>query len=125
MGKKMNETQKYSATEISAMDQSELESRAFIKAASSLNMIKEHWDTEQGKLEEALDKNRRLWTIIASAMKEDDCPQPVEIRNNILNLALFVFRRTMDVLSDPKPESLNILIDINMNIAKGLAGHGE
>ncbi len=121
----MNETQKYSATEMSAMDQSELESRAFIKAASSLNMIKEHWDTEQGKLEEALDKNRRLWTIIASAMKEDDCPQPEEIRNNILNLALFVFRRTMDVLSDPKPESLNILIDINMNIAKGLAGHGE
>ncbi len=123
MGKKMNETQKYSATEVSSMDQVELESRAFIRAASSLNMIKEHWDTEQGKLEEALDKNRKLWTIIASAMKEDDCPQPVEVRNNILNLALFVFRRTMDVLSDPKPESLNILIDINMNIAKGLAGH--
>ncbi len=121
----MNETQKYSATEVSSMDQVELESRAFIRAASSLNMIKEHWDTEQGNLEEALDKNRRLWTIIASAMKEDDCPQPMEIRNNILNLALFVFRRTMDVLSDPKPESLNILIDINMNIAKGLAGHGE
>ena len=123
MGKKMNETQKYSATEVSSMDQVELESRAFIRAASSLNMIKEHWDTEQGKLEEALDKNRKLWTIIASAMKEDDCPQPIEVRNNILNLALFVFRRTMDVLSDPKPESLNILIDINMNIAKGLAGH--
>ena len=123
MGKKMNETQKYSATDVSSMDQVELESRAFIRAASSLNMIKEHWDTEQGKLEEALDKNRKLWTIIASAMKEDDCPQPVEVRNNILNLALFVFRRTMDVLSDPKPESLNILIDINMNIAKGLAGH--
>ena len=122
MGKKMNETQKYSATEASSIDQVELESIAFIRAASSLNMIKEHWDTEQGKLEEALDKNRRMWTIIASAMKEEDCPQPVEVRNNILNLALFVFRRTMDVLADPKPESLNILIDINMNIAKGLAG---
>ena len=72
---------------------------------------------------EALDKNRRRWTIIASAMNEDDCPQQPEIRNNILNLALFVFRRTIDVISEPKPESLNILISINMNIAKGLAEH--
>lgn len=121
----MNESQKYSDTDVYAMGQVELESRAFIRVASSLNMVKEHWETERQNLAEVLDKNRRLWTIIASAMKEDDCPQPPEVRNNILNLALFVFRRTMDVLSDPKPESLKILIDINMNIAKGLGGHGE
>ena len=121
----MNETQKYSAAEISSMGQTELESRAFIRTAASLNMIKEHWDAERKNLEEALDKNRRLWTIIASAMKEDNCPQPVDVRNNILNLALFVFRRTMDILSDPKPESLNVLININMNIARGLSGNGE
>lgn len=121
----MNETQKYSAAEISSMGQTELESRAFIRTAASLNMIKEHWDAERKHLEEALDKNRRLWTIIASAMKEDNCPQPVDVRNNILNLALFVFRRTMDILSDPKPESLNVLININMNIARGLSGNGE
>lgn len=119
----MDVSQKYSNAEISSMGQVELESRDFIRAASSLNSIKEHWDTEQDHLMEALDKNRRLWTIIASAMKEEDCPQPPEIRNNILNLALFVFRRTIDVISEPKPESLNILISINMNIAKGLAEH--
>lgn len=117
----MNGSQKYSETEMSSMGQVELESRAFIKAASTLNQIKEHWDTDQGQLMDALDKNRRLWTVIASAMQEKDCPQPPEVRNNILNLALFVFRRTMDVISEPKPESLNILISINMNIAKGLA----
>ena len=117
----MDEVKKYSNTEVSSMGQIELESRAFIRAASSLNVIKEHWETEQGHLLEALEKNRRLWTIIASAMKEDDCQQPPEVRNNILNLALFVFRRTLEVISEPKPESLNILININMNIAKGLA----
>ena len=125
MDKKMDEAQKYSKTEISSMGQVELESRAFIRVASSLNMVKEHWDKEKGNLTEVLEKNRRLWTIIASAMKEDDCPQPIEVRNNILNLALFVFHRTMDIMLDPKPESLNILIAINMNIAKGLAGNGE
>lgn len=117
----MNGSQKYSETEKSSLGQIELESRAFIKAASTLNQIKEHWETDQGQLMDALDKNRRLWTIIASAMQEEDCPQPPEVRNNILNLALFVFRRTMDVISEPKPESLNILISINMNIAKGLS----
>jgi len=122
----MDEVKKYSNTEVSSMGQIELESRAFIKAASSLNVIKEHWETEQGHLMEALEKNRRLWTVIASAMKEEDCPQPAEVRNNILNLALFVFRRTLDVISEHKPESLNILININMNIAKGLAdGRGQ
>ena len=68
----MDEVKKYSNTEVSSMGQIELESRAFIRAASSLNVIKEHWETEQGHLLEALEKNRRLWTIIASAMKEDD-----------------------------------------------------
>jgi len=121
----MDELRKYSNTEVSSMGQVELESRAFIRVASSLNAIREHWDSEQENLMDALEKNRRLWTIIASAMKEDDCPQPVEVRKNILNLALFVFRRTIDIISEPKPESLNILININMNIAKGLSDHSE
>ncbi|MFR1031653.1 MAG: hypothetical protein ACLSE6_03655 [Alphaproteobacteria bacterium] len=43
----MDVSQKYSNAEISSMGQVELESRAFIRAASSLNSIKEHWDTEQ------------------------------------------------------------------------------
>ena len=117
----MDKSQNYANTEISSMEQAELESRAFIRSASSLNALKEHWESGQDQLMEVLDKNRRLWTIIASAMKEEDCPQPIEVRRNILNLALFVFRRTIEIIADPKPESLRILIDINMNIAKGLS----
>ena len=48
----MDVSQKYSNAEISSMGQVELESRAFIRAASSLNSIKEHWDTEQDHLME-------------------------------------------------------------------------
>ena len=87
----MNESQKYSANEVSSLGQNELESRAFIRTASALNLIKEHWEEKKGELPEALDKNRRLWTIIASAMQESDCPQPPEVRQNIINLAMFVF----------------------------------
>ena len=75
--------------------------------------------------QEALEKNRKLWAILASAMKEDDCPQPLEIKRSILNLAMFVFQRTVETLAAPAPQKLDILININLNIAKGLSGEAS
>lgn len=117
----MNSTQKYSEIEKSSLNQVELEVRALVRSASSLNHIKENWEEEKSNLDEALGKNRRLWTIFASGMAAEDCPQPLEIRAGILNLANFIFKRTVDVLVNPTPEKLTTLIDINMNIARGLS----
>ncbi len=119
----MDATQNYAQTEVTGLAQSELECRALIRTASALNTIKENWDERKGELNDALEKNRKLWTILASAMHEDDCPQPDEIKRSILNLAMFIFQRTMDVSVNPSPEKLNALININMNIAKGLSGN--
>lgn len=124
-GTHMNKSQQYSDNDVSAMGQVELESRALVRTASALNNIKEHWDDMKGDLPDALEKNRRLWAIIASAMGETGCPQPEEIRKNILNLALFVFQRTIHSLAEPKPEDLSVLININMNIARGLSEKEE
>ena len=121
----MDVSQNYTQNDVSGLKESELESRALIRTASSLNLIKDNWETRIGELDEALEKNRKLWTIIASAMNEDDCPQPIEIRNSILNLAMFVFQRTMDIIANPDPQKLEVLININMNIAKGLSGSAE
>ena len=121
----MDVSQNYTQNDVSGLKESELESRALIRTASSLNLIKDNWETRIGELDEALEKNRKLWTIIASAMNEDDCPQPIEIRNSILNLAMFVFQRTMDIIANPDPQKLEVLININMNIAKGLSGNAE
>lgn len=117
----MNISQRYAETEVSGMNQVELESRALIKTASRLNQIKENWEQNIGDLDEALEKNRRLWTIIAGAMSDNSSPQPKELRQNLLSLSVFVFKRTLEILADPKPESLDILININMNIARGLS----
>ncbi len=117
----MNISQRYAKTEVSGMNQVELESRALIKTASRLNQIKENWEQNIGDLDDALEKNRRLWTIIAGAMSDNSSPQPQELRQNLLSLAVFVFKRTLEILANPKPESLDILININMNIARGLA----
>ena len=120
----MDLSQTYVQAEVSGLKKSENESREMIRTASGLNMIKEHWEEKRGELEDALEKNRKLWAILASAVKEDDCPQPLEIRRSILNLAMFVFQRTVDTIASPEPHKLDALISINLNIAKGLSGEG-
>ncbi len=120
----MDISQQYAQNDVSGMNQSQLESRALIKTAAHLNLIKEHWDEKHGELTEALEKNRKLWTILASAVADKESPQPDEVRKSILNLAVFIFQRTVDIIKNPTPEKLNVLININMNIAKGLGGNG-
>ncbi len=118
----MDSNQAYVQTQVSGLTESELESRALIKTAAALNDIKEHWEEKKTELPQALEKNRRLWSLIAVAMGEPDCPQDKAVKINIINLSIFIFKRINMILGaeDPKPELLNILIDINMNIAKGL-----
>ena len=119
----MNSTQTYAEVQMSGLSEKELETRALIRTASALNSIKENWDEKKSELPQALEKERRLWTIIASAMGEPDCPQDNSIKVNIINLSIFIFKRLNMLLAstDPKPEQLDISIDINMNIARGLS----
>jgi len=44
------------------------------------------------------------------------------MRNNLLTLSVFVDKRIIDVMANPVPEKLKILIDINLNLAAGLRG---
>jgi flagellar protein FlaF len=44
------------------------------------------------------------------------------VRQNIANIGMFVLTRTIEIQLDPHPEMLKSLIDINCNIAAGLAG---
>lgn len=120
----MNVSQRYTETEVTGLDQVELESRALIKTASNLNHIKENWEHNQGDLADALEKNRKLWTLIAGAMSDESSPQPEDMKKNILTLAMFVFKRTMEIMVNPTPNALDILISINMNIARGLSEQG-
>jgi flagellar protein FlaF len=64
--------------------------------------------------------NWRLWTIFQAEICRPGCPMPAEIRANMLNLCNFVDKRMIDVLADPKPEKLDVLININRQIATGL-----
>ena len=83
----MNTSNLYRQTEVSGLNQIELESRALLKSASVLGDIKNHWEECKGRLPEALEKNNKLWSVISTCMAEEECPHTKEVKSNIMNLA--------------------------------------
>jgi flagellar protein FlaF len=69
----------------------------------------------------ALRLNWRLWTIFQSELTVESSEVPEEIRINMLTLCKFVDKHTVGALVNPTPETMTVLIDINRNIAAGLA----
>lgn len=103
-------------------DQRETEARVLLKANKAFSDIQKRWDSvSQEELDEALKYNRQIWMMFVDTAMEDNSPdRPLALRNNIANLGVFIFNHTLEVLAHPKPEKLNILIEINREIAAGL-----
>jgi flagellar protein FlaF len=82
--------------------------------------VQEAWGQSQAQLDQALLYNRKLWTIFLTTVTDSGNPLPVEIRQNVANIGLFVMNQTMATIADPRPEQLNPLIKINRELAAGL-----
>jgi flagellar protein FlaF len=117
-----NAAKAYARTAQVSSSPRDIEAQALLMAARKLVEIQNDWKGPDKRMQAALLFNRRLWTIFMSAAESEDNPQPVEVRQNIRNIALFVMQRTMELQSNPTPEKMQSLIDINSNIAAGLAG---
>ena len=100
----------------------ELEASLLLKAASRLQAVQDGWDKTRPELDDALRYNRKLWTIFTTSITTPDHPLPVEIRQNVANLGVFVFSQTIAILANPQPASLTALISINRELAAGLRG---
>ncbi len=100
----------------------ELEASLLIKAATRLQIIADDWLGREGDLDEALTYNRKLWTLLVSAVIKEDNPLPVEIKRNILGLANFIFNHTFRVAAAPAATKLTVLVNINRDVAAGLRG---
>ena len=97
----------------------ETEGRALLEAERRLAEAQKTPDDLNG-LRNAARLNWRLWTIFQAELSEPDCPLPVEIRTNMLNLCNFVDKRTVAILSKPTPQLAEVLINVNRQIAAGL-----
>jgi flagellar protein FlaF len=111
----------YGSTFKAAIDPRQLEANVLLKAARQLEEVRNGWQPErETELEDALLYNRKLWTVFAAEVADDANPLPVPIRNNIANIAVFVFKRTLELQATPAPEKIDPLIEINRSLAAGL-----
>ncbi len=116
----------YRNVEKATLSQRDLEATVLNKAAMQLQAIRDNWtrDDLDAELEAALNFNQRVWSFFQAELSMEDNPMPPEIKRNLLALSLYVDRRSFEVLAYPAPEKLNILININLNVASGLRGEG-
>jgi len=66
----------------------------------------------------ALNYNQRIWTVIQTYVTEEN-PWPDLIKANLLSLSIFVDKQTFASMADGDPEGLDVLININRQIAAG------
>ncbi len=95
----------------------ELEYRAFGQVTAALVRVKE----EQGSLAqvaEALDANRRLWSVLSADCSVPENQLPLTLRGQIISLAMWVARYSSQVLRDGA--EIDPLIDINRTMMEGL-----
>ena len=120
----------YAKTAIEVADPRQLEASLLLDAAAKLQAIYDSWqDSQDDKspsgdpagLSEALLYNRKLWLIFIDAVAKDNNRLPVEVRQNIANLGVFVLGEIFSLMTKPKPEHLASLIRINRSLAAGLA----
>ena len=117
-----NAAQAYARTAQTSSSPREIEAQALLKAARQLQEIQNNWQGPDKNMHNALLFNRRLWSIFMSAAENDSNPQPLEVRQNIANIGVFVMKQTVDMQINPDPAKLKSLIDINCNLAAGLSG---
>lgn len=103
-------------------DQRELEGRVLLKSAKMLADLQDNWAEMNSEiLESTLKYNRQIWMLFYdTALENPEGDRPNDLRSNIINLANFVFKRELEIMSDPQKQKLDVLININKEIAAGL-----
>ncbi len=96
---------------------------AFARVTSSLKAVDPEDRLAFAAKAQAVYDNQRLWSLLASDLRQDGNRLPIELRAQLLSLANFVQKHSHAVLNGR--EDLEPLIDINTSIMRGLRGSVE
>lgn len=112
----------YEDTAAATLSGPELEARVLSKAALKLKKCQENWDsdTRRAELEDAFEYNQRIWSIFQAELTKPDHPMDRDLRQNLLNLSIFIDKRMLETRAFPAPEKLTAIININNGVAAGL-----
>jgi len=103
-------------------DQRELEGRVLLKSAKMIKDLQDNWENMNTEiLESTLKYNRQVWMVFYdTAIENPEGDRPNDLRSNIVNLANFIFKRELEIMAKPEKHKLDVLVNINREIAAGL-----
>jgi flagellar biosynthesis activator protein FlaF len=105
----------------------DLEASVLTRAGLMLRQVQENWAAldRSDKLLEAIKFNQKVWSFFQAELSDPENPLPKNLREDILNLSIFVDKRLFEVMANPDKDKLNIVVDIDFNIAAGLRAKPE
>jgi len=114
----------YRTTQKTTVSGRELEALVLTKAALQLQQCQNNWDAEDrdARLTEAVRYNQTIWSLFQSELAKTDSPLPKKLREDIISLSMFIDKRLFEIMAVPAPEKLDVVININLNLAAGLRG---
>ena len=112
----------YSTMQKNNLSGRELEASVLTRAGLMLKTVQENWDApdRDKKLLDAVKFNQKVWSFFQAELSDPENPLPKKLREDILNLSIFIDKRLFETLAFPDKDKLKIVIDIDFNIAAGL-----
>lgn len=112
--------QAYQKASARAENPREMEYRLFGQVTRALMAAAESDVSDTATRIDALDWNRRLWSVLATDCADSDNSLPVELRAQIISLSIWVNKHSSAVMR--REEDFAPLIDVNRIMMQGLAG---
>ena len=117
----------YTSMQKETLSGRELEASVLTRAGLMLKQVQENWAAPERdeKLLEAIKFNQKVWSFFQAELSDPENPLPTALKQDILNLSLFIDKRLFEVMADPDKDKLTIVVDIDFNIAAGLRTKAE
>ncbi len=97
----------------------EQEAFGLSRAAVMLDQAKQNPD-DKTALTSALNHNLELWVAIRAMVGRPESPLPEDAKNNLVKLSNFVADTTFKAAEGISDETIDTLININLQISEGL-----
>lgn len=112
----------YARPEAPHRDYRALEYDLLARATKALSVSRGQ-DVDYAKLLTALDENQRLWSTLAADVAEPENGLPQKLRAQLFYLYEFTTHHSRAVRDNKA--SIDVLIDINTAVMRGLRGQGQ
>ena len=112
----------YARPEAPHRDYRALEYDLLARATKALSVSRGQ-DVDYAKLLTALDENQRLWSTLAADVAEPENGLPQKLRAQLFYLYEFTTHHSRAVRDNKA--SVDVLIDINTAVMRGLLGQGQ